>query len=195
MTLFCKPLNSINHLTSSSIIDIYILVFATAKIDPLQKGVEMTSCYCTQETYDALLEQEAQLKKSLKDALGQLGEAAESDSNTWHDNAAFDATNELIRRIQSQLRTVTHRIQSTIIVEQTSGSTIGLGRVVTLKFPNKEPFRAKMVGQRVGSSDDEIQQVSTDSPLGRALLGHATGDTVSYPAPRGEMTVEIISVD
>jgi transcription elongation factor, greA/greB, C-term len=80
-------------------------------------------------------------------------------------------------------------------VEQTSGSTIGLGRVVTLKFPNKEPFRAKMVGQRVGRSDDEIQQVSTDSPLGRALLGHATGDTVSYPAPRGEMTVEIISVD
>lgn len=195
MTLFCKPLNSINHLTSSSIIDIYISVFATAKIDPLQKDVEMTSYYCTQETYDALLEQEAQLKKSLKDALGQLGEAAWSDSNTWHDNAAFDATNELIRRIQSQLRIVTHQIQSTIIVEQTSGNAIGLGHVVTLKFPNKEPFRVKMVGQRVGRSDDEIQQVSTDSPLGKALLGYAAGDTISYPAPRGEMTVEIISVD
>lgn len=155
----------------------------------------MTSYYCTQETYDALLEQETQLKKSLKEALGQLGEAAASDSNTWHDNAAFDATNELIHRIQSQLRIVTRRIQSTIIVEETSESAVGLGRVVTLKFPSKEPFRVKMVGQRVGRSDDEIQQVSTESPLGRALLEHTTGDTVSYPAPRGEMTVEIISVE
>ena len=181
-------------LTTYPVTDIYILVFATAKIDPLQKDVEMTSYYCTQETYDALLEQETQLKKSLKEALGQLGEAAASDSNTWHDNAAFDATNELIRRIQSQLRIVTRRIQSTIIVEETSGSTIGLGHVVTLKFPNKKTFRVKMVGQRVGG-DDEIQQVSTDSPLGTALLGHTTGDTVSYSAPRGEMTVEIISVE
>lgn len=78
-------------------------------------------------------------------------------------------------------------------MEETSGSTIGLGHVVTLKLPNKKTFRVKMVGQRVGG-DDEIQQVSTDSPLGTALLGHATGDTVSYSAPRGEMTVEIISV-
>lgn len=181
-------------LTTYPVTDIYILVFATAKIDPLQKDVEMTSYYCTQETYDALLEQETQLKKSLKEALGQLGEAAASDSNTWHDNAAFDATNELIRRIQSQLRIVTRRIQSTIIVEETSGNTVGLGHVVTLKFPSKEPFRVKMVGQRVGG-DDEIQQVSTDSPLGTALLGHTTGDIVSYSAPRGEMTVEIISVE
>lgn len=178
-----------------SITDIYISVFAIAKIDPLQKDVEMTSYYCTQETYDALVEQEAQLKKSLKDALGQLGEAAESDSNTWHDNAAFDATNELIRHIQSQLRIVSYRVQNTIIVEQTSGDVIGLGHVVTLKFPNKEPFTVKMVGQRIGRSDDKIQQVSTDSPLGMALLGHVAGDTVSYPAPRGDMTVEIISVD
>jgi putative transcription elongation factor greA len=185
----------VDNLTTYPVTDIYILVFATAKIDPLQKDVEMTSYYCTQETYDALLEQETQLKKSLKEALGQLGEAAASDSNTWHDNAAFDATNELIRRIQSQLRIVTRRIQSTIIVEETSESAIGLGHVITLKFPSKEPFRVKMVGQRVGRSDDEIQQVSTESPLGRALLGHTTGDTVSYPAPRGEMTVEIISVD
>lgn len=175
---------------------IYIyLVFATAKIDPLQKDVEMTSYYCTQETYDALLEQESQLKKSLKDALRQLGEAAESDNNTWHDNAAFDATNELIRRIQSQLKIVTRRIQSTIIVEKASGNVIGLGHIVTLKFPDKDPFRAKMVGQRVGRSDDEIRQVSTDSPLGRALLGNTAGNTVSYSAPRGEVTVEIISVD
>ena len=89
----------VDNLTTYPVTDIFILVFATAKIDPLQKDVEMTSYYCTQETYDALLEQETQLKKSLKEALGQLGEAAASDSNTWHDNAAFDATNELIRRI------------------------------------------------------------------------------------------------
>ncbi len=174
---------------------IYISVFATAKIDPLQKDVEMTSYYCTQETYDALLKQEERLKRDLNEAFRQLGEAAASDNNTWHDNAAFDATNELIRHIQSQLGIVTHRIQHTIIVEQTSSDVIDLGHVVTLRLPSKDLFRLKIVGQRVGGDSDEVQQVSTESPLGRALLGHAAGDIVSYSAPRGEITVEIISID
>jgi transcription elongation factor GreA len=41
---------------------------------------------------------------------------------------------------------------------------------------------------------DEFEVLSTSSPLGLALLGHATGDTVSYDGPRRTFAVAIVSV-
>jgi transcription elongation factor GreA len=42
-----------------------------------------------------------------------------------------------------------------------------------------------------GSSYDMI---SPASPLGKALLGHAPGDVVTFDAPAGKFDVEIISI-
>ena len=36
--------------------------------------------------------------------------------------------------------------------------------------------------------------ISPGSPLGKALLGHAPGDTVIYEAPGGRFEVEILTV-
>lgn len=155
----------------------------------------MTSYRCTKETYQALLNQEAQLAKELSDTLAQLGEAAESDTNTWHDNAAFDATNEQNRHLQSRLMLIKQQIQDAEVVEVVPGGIIDIGHVVTIKLHKGRPFNVKLVGQRVPSESDKVQQVSTGSPLGKALLGHTAGDTVSYEAPRGKTTVNIISVE
>jgi len=43
-------------------------------------------------------------------------------------------------------------------------------------------------------SDLEKGQISMSSPLGRALMGKAVGDEVSFSAPGGERTYEIIKV-
>jgi transcription elongation factor GreA len=36
--------------------------------------------------------------------------------------------------------------------------------------------------------------LSPGSPLGKALLGHAAGETVTYEAPSGRFNVEILAV-
>ena len=41
---------------------------------------------------------------------------------------------------------------------------------------------------------DDLDVLSTSSPLGQALLGHGPGDTVSYEGPRRTFQVEIVSV-
>jgi len=43
-------------------------------------------------------------------------------------------------------------------------------------------------------SDLEKGRISMSSPLGRALLGKGVGDEVSFSAPGGERTYEIIKV-
>ncbi|MGH9067683.1 MAG: GreA/GreB family elongation factor [Acidimicrobiales bacterium] len=36
--------------------------------------------------------------------------------------------------------------------------------------------------------------ISPGSPLGRALMGHSSGETVEYQAPSGPLRVEIVAV-
>lgn len=153
----------------------------------------MESYRCTEETYRALLVQERALKQELAGALSQLGEAAESDTNTWHDNAAFDATNELIRHLQSRLSSVTLQIHHAVVVSPSQGETIDIGHTVVLDFGEDDQCTVKIVGRRT-PDEGHIRQVSADSPLGAALMGKRTGEVVSYSAPRGDITVKVISV-
>lgn len=48
----------------------------------------------------------------------------------------------------------------------------------------------------VGPEDSDVAagRISDDSPLGRALLGHAPGDAVDVRAPAGLRTVTIVEV-
>jgi transcription elongation factor GreA len=38
-------------------------------------------------------------------------------------------------------------------------------------------------------------KISNESPLGRALIGHAAGDNVTVKAPNGEFVVTILKVE
>ena len=42
---------------------------------------------------------------------------------------------------------------------------------------------------------DDLPVISPASPLGKALMGHSTGDKVDYDAPRATLTVEILDVE
>lgn len=48
------------------------------------------------------------------------------------------------------------------------------------------------IGETAVAQDGTL--VTADSPLGRALLGHAAGDTVAFDAPDGEESAEVVSL-
>jgi transcription elongation GreA/GreB family factor len=50
-------------------------------------------------------------------------------------------------------------------------------------------------GQKVKLADREYQALTTQSPLGSALLGLAAGDEVEVATPQGLRTSEIVSVE
>ena len=49
----------------------------------------------------------------------------------------------------------------------------------------------------VGSQEANPREgrISDDSPVGKGLIGHRAGDTVTIPVPAGEIRIEIISVE
>jgi transcription elongation factor GreA len=50
----------------------------------------------------------------------------------------------------------------------------------------------------IGNMEEEIEDadvISSTSPLGAALSGASAGDSITYDAPNGSMTVKVLSVD
>ena len=70
------------------------------------------------------------------------------------------------------------------------------GTEVTLKFADNhvETMRVVSVVEEI-SADQAGDTLTADSPLGRALAGHKTGDTITYATPQGQQEVELIAVN
>jgi transcription elongation GreA/GreB family factor len=70
------------------------------------------------------------------------------------------------------------------------------GTTVTLRFGDGEVETLQVVAvtEEIPSGQED-STVTADSPLGLALVGHHSGDTIRYPAPAGEVEAHIISLE
>lgn len=151
----------------------------------------------TQDGYDRLVKQVADLEAAHKVALASLGDAAEADSNTWHDNPAFDEANRAIRTAAERLAKAKRLLADAMVVEVGSNGVVNVGSVVTYEFVGEGEAHTILIAGRhvIRAHDDEIMHVSTSSPLGAAIWGHTVGDDVAYVAPNGRtFVVKITSV-
>ena len=71
---------------------------------------------------------------------------------------------------------------------------VTLGSVVVVKDLD-EDFEDKY--EIVGSQEANPREgrISDDSPVGKGLIGHRAGDTVTIPVPAGEIRLEVLSVE
>ena len=151
----------------------------------------------TQEGLRRLQARLAEAEEEHRAALFSLGQSAEADSNTWHDNAAFDEANRRIRAATNRVGHIKQTLLEATIVEKPSDGSIGVGCDVTYQFVgDDEPETAHIAGPHaVKSDEDEIPVMSSASPLGAAMLGKKVGEVVSYTAPTGkELQVIIVTV-
>jgi transcription elongation GreA/GreB family factor len=66
------------------------------------------------------------------------------------------------------------------------------GALVEIRDGAGEKVRVRPVHPEEATIDDE--RISWDSPLGKALLGAAVGDTLTVPSPRGSWTCEVLRI-
>ena len=80
-----------------------------------------------------------------------------------------------------------------IDVSKLSGKTVKFGAVVTLVDEDTEE---KKKYQIVGDVEADVKagRISISSPIARALIGKAKGDTVEVSAPGGSRSYEILDV-
>lgn len=130
-----------------------------------------------------------------REALLSMGD--DSSHETWHDNPAFEQAKQQVDMASSVLRRLKSLRKNAVLVERAApGAVIDVGSTVVLRLgAEAEPMTVHIAGHYVrGRSDEErdVLHVSTESPLGGALLGHVQGDTVEYASQTGKRLSAII---
>jgi transcription elongation factor GreA len=81
-----------------------------------------------------------------------------------------------------------------IDVSKLSGSTVKFGALVSLiDEDTDEKVKYRIVGEI--ESDVKQGKISVASPIARALIGKAKGDTVEVTTPRGSRSYEVVKVE
>ena len=151
-----------------------------------QEVIELTS-----EGHKALLEQREVLEKEQVKVIEEIERAA-ADGDA-RENAPLDAAREEHARISSKLNEIEETLRHARVIDADGGGAadvVRIGSKVQLTGPTSDqPFEFQIVVPR--EADPLKDKISTESPVGMALMGKAKGDEVEVVTPRGEVRYRI----
>jgi transcription elongation factor GreA len=138
---------------------------------------------------------------ALKAELGQLETVARREiaarilvargHGDLKENAEYHAAKEEQAHLETRIQRLRGRLRGAVVVEtQTEGDTMSFAREAEIRdVDTDELHRWTIVG--VTEADRAQGKLSAESPVARALLGHAAGETVEVPTPRGVRRLKI----
>ncbi|MFK0025125.1 GreA/GreB family elongation factor [Streptomyces sp. NPDC090798] len=136
------------------------------------------------------------LEQELADLQAEHNAVAATLGGTDSAGDTADQADELQRatqldRVDARITEITVRLDGAAEAGPPRTDVVGLGSTVTVRFADgaEETVQIGDVAERLDQT-----LVTTDSPLGHALLGHRAGDSVSYDAPDGQTTVTVLSL-
>ena len=111
------------------------------------------------------------------------------------ENAEYDEAKNEQSRIEAKIVEMENTLRNCVVVEDDEVSTdvIGVGNTVkvqnlTMKF---EPT-ITIVG--ANETDPKNMKISSESPIGAALLGKRKGETVDVEVPAGVMKLKVLEI-
>jgi transcription elongation factor GreA len=120
----------------------------------------------------------------------QIGTAA--DDGDLSENAAYDHAKDEQAHVEGRIATLQHfRRNAVLIDEHPTSDVVALGSTVTIEEDGTHDTYT-ILGPLEAAPN--LGRISNESPMGRALLNHRTGDIVDVYAPSGVRAVRILSI-
>ncbi len=108
------------------------------------------------------------------------------------ENAEYSSAKDEQSFIEGRIQELEDVIKHAKVAEETVGSKIvGIGSRITVEVGG-ESDNFEIVGP--AESDPANGKISTDSPVGQALLGHKDKDVVKVKTPDGEISYKVLSI-
>ena len=149
--------------------------------------------YMTQAGYD-------KLKKELADALAQrpvisaaIAEAREKGDLS--ENAEYDAARDAQGLLEVKIARLKEKVTNARVIDESKLSTDTvqlLSKVKVENVANKMVMQFTIVGEN--EADFSKGLLSSSTPIGKALIGHAKGDVVEAHVPSGVMKFKILDI-
>jgi transcription elongation factor GreA len=151
--------------------------------------------YLTKSGLDALREELDYLVGERRQQIAQQIAEAKAEGDL-RENAGYDEAKNAQAFVEGRIRELKVKIHNAQIIDdtQTPDNEVALGRSVVVR---ENGYDAEEIYTIVGSTETDPSngRISNESPIGKALLGHAAGDVVRVKAPAGEIEFEIVRVE
>jgi transcription elongation factor GreA len=143
----------------------------------------------TPAQHQALADELAELEGPKRAAVVQAIKTAREHGDL-SENFEYHAAKNEQGLLEARIRTLRARLDHAVLVDASGldEGEVGVGSIVEIDGDDGRHMEIEI------SSVKGDRSVSPGSPLGRALLGRAVGETVEVEAPRGSWRARIVSV-
>lgn len=152
-----------------------------------------TAPWLTQEAYDRLTKELEYISGPGRQEIVDRIEAAREEGDL-KENGGYHAAREEQSKNEGRILELKALLENAVVGDTPADDgVVTAGMVVTAKVAgNKMTF---LFGNREIAADEDLEVYSERSPLGEAINGHKSGDTLTYQAPNGkDIKVELLEV-
>lgn len=153
----------------------------------------MPTSFLTKEGFEKLQDELENLRSVKREEIAnRLREAMEGGELI--ENAEYEAAKNEQAFVEGRIKELEILLATARVIEEThTADVISVGSKVTIKEEGSKPELFVIVG--AAEADPAEGKISNESPLGKALLGHKAGETVTVDAPAGSFTVKVTKVE
>jgi transcription elongation factor GreA len=152
----------------------------------------MDTAHLSQQAYERLQQELAERSGPRRREISAWIERAREHGDI-KENADYDAAKNEQGHNEARVRQIEEILRTAVVVEGPAGDVVAPGTIVEVRIEGDDDTTKYLVGS-IEERSEEFEVLSTSSPLGLALIGHAPGETVSYAGPRRKFDVAIVSV-
>ena len=150
--------------------------------------------YISKERLDEMKEELDKLKSVDRPEIAQKISDAR-DFGDLKENAEYHAAKEKMQFLELKIIDLEEKVRRARIVDPTKVSTdkVNLYTTVSLKDLRRDQ---KVTYSLVSQEESDFKQgkISIDSPVGKALIGNAVGETVEIKVPAGILKCEVLKI-
>ena len=151
--------------------------------------------YYTKEGLEKLKLELGQLKtKGRADIARQIAEAR--DKGDLSENAEYDAAKDAQGHLETRIAQLEELVANARLIDESKLDTSSvsiLSRVTIKNKKNGNTFTYLLVSEE--EADLKLGKISTQSPIGKGLLGKKQGDIALIKTPAGELQFEILKIE
>lgn len=156
-----------------------------------QARTEDQSIEMTAEGIEALRRELEELQAKHPEIIKAIQEAREDKD--FRENSPLEAAREELAFNEQRRRDIEAALKRAVIADGSGSDVTAVGSLVTVtRVDTEHQATWKLVGPREANAKE--QKISVESPVGKALLGRRTGETVAVEAPSGVLEFRVDDV-
>jgi transcription elongation factor GreA len=148
--------------------------------------------YLTSEAIKALKEELDYLRITRRREIADMLRDSRENDYSIEADAPYDPARDEQAFVEGRILELEQMLASAQVIDEQAGKRAGrvaLGSTVVVEDSRGKSLTYQIVDS--AETDPSQGKVSDESPVGKALLGAAPGDTVTVHAPAGQKTIKI----